>query len=247
VTRYRFPLVAACGILAAGLGDVGRADQPEGWTPLFNGRDFAGWKFHLKDDKADPMKTFSVKDGLIQCTGRPNGYMRTEKEYGDYALRVQWRWPDAARAGNNGVFVHVNGPDQVWPKSVEAQIQNGAAGDIWLVDGFQLTIDPERRDPRQPRHYLRLGEKWERIPGDPNAKDAKGKQDQFRAVRKPVEKPLGEWNQYEITCQGDTVKLVVNGQFVNEGTKAELTKGKILLQSEGSPIEFRNVEIRMLK
>src|SRR4029078_1824519 len=102
VTRFRFPLVVAGALLATGLGHVGRADQAQGFTRLFTGRDFTGWKIHLKDDKADSAKTFSVKDGVIQCTGRPNGYMRTEKEYADYVLRVQWRWPDAARAGNSG-------------------------------------------------------------------------------------------------------------------------------------------------
>src|SRR5438876_3153565 len=63
---------------------------------------------------------------------------------------------------------------------------------------------------------------------------------------KDVEKPIGEWNQYEITCQGDTIKLVINGKLVNEGTNAELTKGKILLQSEGAEIHFRNVELKPL-
>ena len=66
-------------------------------------------------------------------------------------------------------------------------------------------------------------------------------------AKKIVNKDIGEWNQYEITCKGDTIKLVVNDQLVNEGTNAEATKGKILLQSEGAPIVFRNVEIKMLK
>ena len=62
-----------------------------------------------------------------------------------------------------------------------------------------------------------------------------------------VEKKVGEWNQYEITCKGDTIKLVINGQLVNEGTEAEMTKGKILLQSEGAEIYFRNVELKHIK
>jgi hypothetical protein len=69
----------------------------------------------------------------------------------------------------------------------------------------------------------------------------------YKRQGKKVEKPLGEWNQYEITCQGDTVKLVVNGEAVNEGTSAESTKGKILLQSEGAPVEFKDIQIKMLK
>ena len=104
-----------------------------------------------------------------------------------------------------------------------------------------MDVTKDRQDPRSARHYLRIGERWEGT-----EKDSKGRE-RAKAVRKPVEKPIGEWNQYEITCQGDSVKLVVNGTLVNEGSKAEATKGKILLQSEGAPIVFRNVEIKMLK
>src|SRR5947208_1262903 len=79
-----------------------------------------------------------------------------------------------------------------------------------------------------------------------NGKDQGGR-DRWEAVRRQVEKPVGEWNQYEITCQGDTIKSVINGQHVNTGTHAEMTKGHILLQSEGAPVVFRNVEIKSLK
>src|SRR5262249_51022528 len=145
-----------------------------------------------------PEDVWSVKDGVIHCKGRPFGYLLTEKEYGDYVLTVEWRWP--ARPGNSGVFVHVSGPDKIWPKGVEAQLQSGQAGDFWLVGDFKLTIDKERQDKRTARHYFRIG-----------------------GHQKKVEKPIGEWNKYEITCKGDTIKLVVNGEVVNEGTGAEAT------------------------
>jgi len=240
VTRHLPWLAAALVGLAAAAAGPGRADGPTpGFTPLFNGKDFTGWTFFLQGG-ADPAKTFSIKDGVIQCTGRPLGYMLTEKEYGDYVLRVQWRFsPD--KPGNSGVFVHVSGPDKIWPRAVEAQLYAGRAGDIWLVDGFKMKI-AQARDPNSERHYARIGDKFVKK----DSKDKKGR-DQYEIVGKTVEKPLGEWNQYEITCQGNTIKLVVNGQLVNEGTDAEATKGKILLQSEGAPIEFRNIEIKMLK
>jgi len=82
-------------------------------------------------------------------------------------------------------------------------------------------VDEARRDAKTPRHFLRL-------------KDG-------------VEKPVGEWNQYEITCKGNNVKLVINGQVVNEGAESEMTKGKILLQSEGAEVHFRNVELTPVK
>lgn len=190
---------------------------------LFNGKDLTGWRTFLdpKAKDADPSKVWTISDGVIHCAGKPAGYIVTDNDYDNYVLRLQWRWP--AKGGNSGVFVHVVGEDEIWPKGVEAQLQSGAAGDFWLVGGAKLTIDPERFDKPSGRHYYRI------------------------KTGKKVENPEGEWNQYEITCQGDTIKLVVNGQLVNEGTSSELTRGKILLQSEGAPIEFRNIEIEPLK
>src|SRR5207245_7849410 len=114
----------------------------------------------------------------------------------------------------------------------------------WLVDGYKHTVpDSEgRQHPRSARHFLRIGESWKKLDG----KDSRGR-DQFKDVRKQFEKPIGEWNQYEITCRGDTIKLVVNGVLQNEGRHAESDKGKILLQSEGAEIHFRNIELTPLK
>ncbi|MBI3461745.1 MAG: DUF1080 domain-containing protein, partial [Planctomycetes bacterium] len=182
-----------------------------------------GWTVFLdpKAKDADPKKIWTVKDGVIVCDGSVYGYIITDKEYENYVLRLQWRWGDKVHRGrNSGVFVHVVGPNQIWPKSVEAQLMADHAGDFWLVEGAKLTVDKSRQDPKVDRHYLRL-------------KDG-------------VEKPLGEWNQYEITCKGDRIELVINGELVNAGTQSELTKGKILLQSEGAEIHFRNITLTPL-
>ncbi len=224
--RCKRALAGLTTVLLFGLASVSpAANQDGGWVKLFNGKDFAGWKIFLDPKKqADPAKIWTVKDGgVIHCEGSVNGYLITEKEYGDYVLKVQWRWGEkmVGKNRNSGVFVHVVGEDKIWPKAIEAQLMSGRAGDFWLVDNFKLKIDPKRQDPKQARHYFRM--------------------------KDDVEKKIGEWNQYEITCQGGTVKLVINGQLVNEATEAELTKGKILLQSEGAEIEFRNVELKPLK
>lgn len=215
--------VGLCIIALAAL-PVGRAED-DGWTKLFNGKDFEGWRIFLDPKKkADPDKIWQVKDGIIVCEGSVNGYLITEKDYDNYVLKVEWRWGKKGPAKgvrNSGVFVHVHGPDKIWPKGVEAQLMSGRAGDFWLVDNFSLKVDPSRQDPKVSRHFFR-------------AKD-------------DVEKEIGQWNQYEITCKGDTVKLVINGKQVNEGTDAEKSKGKILLQSEGSEIHFRNVVLKSLK
>ncbi|MBX3413941.1 MAG: DUF1080 domain-containing protein [Pirellulales bacterium] len=191
---------------------------------LFNGKDLSGWKTFIDPSKKNvkPEDIWSIEDGVIKCKGKPVGYLLSEDEYDNYILRFEWRWPDAdGMGGNSGCFVHVVGEDKIWPKGVEAQLMADHAGDFWLVDGAQLTIDADRQDKGTPRHYYRT-------------KDG-------------VEKPRGEWNQYEITCDGDKITLVINGQEVNVGTNSELTKGRILLQSEGAPIEFRNIELEPLK
>lgn len=201
-------------------------DDASGWTSLFNGKDLSGWTRYLspKVTDGDPDKIWTVKDGVLLCEGSIPGYLLTEKVYENYVLRLQWRWgekPGRNGGRNSGVFVHTVGPNKIWPKGVEAQLMSQHAGDFWLVGGAKLEVDAERQDPKVSRHYFRM----------------KGN----------VEEPLGEWNQYEITCRGDRIELVVNGHLVNVGTESELTKGRILLQSEGSEIHFRNIELKPLE
>lgn len=202
------------------------ADDKGGTIKLFNGKDLSGWKmFSDPTNSIPPEQVWSVKDGVIVCKGFPLGYLITEKEYGDYMLTLEWRWAPKGDNDkrNSGVFVHVSGPDKIWPKGVEAQLYRDHAGDIWLVDGFKLDVDKARQDPKQARHFFKIDRE------------------------KKIEKPIGEWNKYEITCKGDTIKLVVNGHSENEGKNAEQTKGKILLQSEGAEIHFRNIELTPVK
>jgi hypothetical protein len=217
----------AAAVFAALLAAVcATADgQKDASVKLFNGKDLTGWKkFVDPKSTADPNQIFTVKDGVIVVDGSVNGYLITDEEYGDYVLRLQWRWGEKIapkRSRNSGVFVHVTGPNKIWPKAAEAQLMAGNAGDFWLVDGFKLTVDPQRQDKKTPRHYYRIED--------------------------PSENRPGEWNQYEIRCKGGTIQLYVNGKLVNEGKNAETTKGKILLQSEGAEIHFRNIELHPAK
>jgi hypothetical protein len=221
-------LVVTAGMLAAvmmlsALAPSPAAEKDDDWIKLFNGKDLSGWTVFLDPKKeADASKVFKVHDGILVCEGIPFGYLITDKEYENYILKVQWRWGEKVhgRGRNSGVFVHVVGPNKIWPKAVEAQLMADHAGDFWLVDKFKLKADAKRQDPRIATHYYRM--------------------------KDHVEKPVGEWNQYEITCKGDSIRLVINGELVNEGTEAELSKGKILLQSEGSEIHFKDVMLKPL-
>ena len=186
---------------------------------LWNGADFTGWKLFLRDAAADVAKTWSIGDGVLRCTGKPAGYMRTETPYADYHLHVEWRWP--GKPGNNGVLVHMSGDDKVWPKSLECQLQTGSAGDFWVIGGVETAEHAKGGSRVKGRRTIKL-------------KDSS-------------EKPLGEWNAYDIICKDDWVVVTVNGVLQNVATQCSEKSGKICLQSEGAVIEYRNIYIEPLE
>jgi len=210
--------LAAATTLAA---PVARAQDPGGEVRLFNGKDLAGWTAVSDPEGSDPAATWSVADGLLKCTGLPVGYLRTDAEYSDYALSLEWRWPAGTPGGNNGVLVHASTPRElgVWPKSIEVQLGKGDAGDFWVI-GTELDVPGEATRKSDRRH---------------------------KNLTDDSEKPLGEWNRMEIVCRGDAVRVTVNGDLVNEATNCSVTRGAIALQSEGAPIEFRNIVLKPLK
>jgi hypothetical protein len=191
--------------------------KPPDFAPLFTGRDLAGWKFFLSDDKVDPATVWSFGDGVLHFNGKPKGYLRSEKSYANYHLHVEWRWPANADAkSNSGVFVHINGPDVVWPKCLQCQVKVGLTGDLIGMAGFDF-----------------------------DAPVVNGNK-QANKIAAPSEKPSGEWNVYEIFCRADTIEVIVNGVRQNHLGKLPVTSGFIGLQIEGYPIEFRNIWIQPL-
>ncbi len=112
---------------------------------LWNGKDFSGWSFFLKDSSAVADSVWSVRDGAIYCSGDPFGYMKTMDSFSDYKLVVEWRW--AGDAGNSGVFIHAEDEDKIWPVCVECQLKAGHAGDFVIFDGASCYEqgDPAKR------------------------------------------------------------------------------------------------------
>jgi len=185
--------------------------------------ELAGWKsFHeTPGTKTGEVWTLGT-DGILVCKGKPRGYIYTEKEYGDFVIRFEWRYPEGAPKSNGGVLVRTTGENAIWPKCLELQLNMGQAGDFVGIRGYAFT-GPEDRltvNPDTPFGTIRVLKR---------TADA--------------ERPVGEWNEYEAIVDGDTATIKVNGKEVNRATGCERAPGKIVLTSEGQEIHFRNVRI----
>jgi hypothetical protein len=191
--------------------------------PLFNGRDLAGWYTFLdkRGRGQDPEGIFRMEDGVLHIRGREFGYLATEESFANYDLRAEFKWGEARYAPretaprDSGILYHfaAGEPDVVWPKSFECQVQEEDCGDFWCV-GTQLESPNPHEQKWGMKHIIR-SENFER--------------------------PRGEWNVIEIVCRDGEIEHWVNGHLVNSGSAASVSAGRILLQSEGSEVFFRNL------
>jgi len=215
---FRLFILCTGLVLLAASGGCEKLSRPAGTQNrimLWNGEDFTGWKLFIPDKDIDINDIWSVRNGVIYCTGKPNGYMRTEAKYENYYLHLEWRWPETP--ANSGVSLHTSGPDKLWPRAIECQLQAGNAGDLVLIGGTGITVDGDNKQNTE-RPFVIIPKK-----------------------AKSSEKPAGQWNTYDIYCDSDTIRCYVNGVLQNEGTAVTDTSGWICLQSEGGPVEFRKI------
>lgn len=190
------------------------------WTPLFNGKDLAGWAIvNVAPD------TFTVKDGLLVSTGKPTGTIRSERMYENFVMELEWRHMQPG--GNAGVFIWGDPLTAVgtpFSRGIEVQVLDGretanytSHGDVFSIWG--ASMKPDRPHPGGIERCL------------PSEKRAK---------------PSPEWNHYRITCNDGVLKLAVNGKEVSGASECRPRKGYICLESEGSECHFRNLRIREL-
>jgi hypothetical protein len=218
-TRIRPPagLAAVLTLLLTSTPSA-RADEPV--RPLFNGKDLAGW---VPVNVAP--ETFTVRDGLIVSTGKPNGILRTDRPYENFVLELEYR--HLKPRGNAGVFIWSDALPYVgkpFSRAIEVQILDGrdsevstSHGDVFAIQG--ATMRPDRPHPKG----------WMRsLPRERRAK------------------PAPEWNHYRITCKDGTIALAVNGKEVSGGSDCVPRKGYICLEAEGSECHFRNIRIQEL-
>ena len=190
------------------------------FVPLFNGHDLTGWV--NVNCAAD---TWSVKDGVIHCTGEPTGALRTPRQYENFILELEWRHPRSA--GNAGVFIWASpdaAPNVPFLRAIEVQV---------LDNGYGQSKDHTTHGDVFPIHGATM--------------KPFGRHNGMRSF--PSEersKPSPEWNHYRIVCNAGVIRLHVNGKEVSGGEDCNWRKGYIGLESEGSPVEFRNLRIKEL-
>ncbi len=207
------------------------ATSPTAVVSLFNGRDLSGWTPDVPDRDADPKgpPSFVVRDGKLVSLGKPEGHLLTDGRYRDYRLELEYRF--SATPGNCGVLIHASKPRalyKMFPQSIEVQMMSGNAGDFWVIREDIKTKDMEARRPRGP------GEQWGSAEGDAR---------RIVNLTDHSEKPVGQWNSMVVEARGRTIKVWLNGDFVNEGFDATVDQGRIALQAEGAEVEFRKVQI----
>ncbi|MGI9551659.1 MAG: 3-keto-disaccharide hydrolase [Aurantibacter sp.] len=173
--------------------------------------------------------TWRTEEDLLICRGLPIGVMRSEKQYENFILEVDWRHMEAG--GNSGVFVWSDAspnPESRLPGGVEVQMLE--------LDWVNLNM----RDGKKPPIAYVHGELFgvggvKTIPDNPRGERSKSIEN--RAVGK------GEWNNYKVICVDGTIKLSVNGKFVNGISKSTIKKGYLCLESEGAEIHFKNFKL----
>lgn len=200
---------------------------------LFNGEDLRGWHVDVPemDTNRSAKNPFIVRDGMLVSLGNPKGHLITDSIYQNYRLRVEYRFP--GKPGNCGVLVYASTPRalyKMFPKSIEVQLMHENAGDFWCIQEDITVSDMEKR--RGPKNEWGVSE---------------GKQRRVINLTDNSEKPLGQWNTLVIECKGNTIKVWVNDDLVNDGYNCTASKGQIALQAEGSEVEFRRIEMTPLK
>jgi Domain of Unknown Function (DUF1080) len=240
----------------------------ERWVSLFNGRDLDGWYTFLQHHgkNRDPDHVITIEDGTIHLYKHAAdaskvvmGYIATDKEYGDYHLRVQYRWgpkkfePRYKLKRDAGLYYHITGPDAVWPRSLQLQIQQTDVGDLIALYGFAVDtwVDPRTASAAEPTYQDPMNGGEPRVLG--------GGRGIAYQKRLPGDFEVDGWNTIEVIARGDTTTHVLNGHIVNQGKNVRLvdgdkpgstrtvTRGRIALEIEAAELFFRQVELREVR
>lgn len=231
---------------------------------LFNGVDLKGWDIFIGSavkgfedlkEKATPESTYSVVDldgqKVIRISGDVFASLATKKEYGNYHLRLEFKWGEKVYGNrNSGLLYHSFGEFGAafgtWMTNIEHQLMHDKLGDTYLMNNTYCETTVKKLDDSKFQ-FSKDG-----------AVEKFGEPYNGRGIVKgtDAEKPLGEWNTVDLYCLGSTSVHVVNGKVVMinrnnskivDDKLALLVKGKIQIQSEGAELFVRKVEIEKIK
>ncbi|MDX2190257.1 MAG: DUF1080 domain-containing protein [Bacteroidota bacterium] len=186
------------------------------------------YTFHEKGGlNNDTGKVFSYENGALQVSGKEFAYIATQSEYSNYRLTLEFKWgikkypPRQNEKRDAGIIYHfpLSVSDKIWPKGVEYQIQETDCGDFWIIGDITLKTKGEQKSEYGFNHIVKFTN---------------------------AEKPSGEWNKVEIVTLNGKCTHYLNGILVNEATNVSINSGRILLQSEGAEVYYRNVILEKL-
>jgi hypothetical protein len=240
--------IAAAAVLAALPAAGADNEPPPGFVALFNGRDLSGWKVPPGDNGH-----WKVIDGVIDYDAQSEApgekSLFSEREFGDFVLRVDWRIKETP-------YVNPNVP-YILPDGTHARDIHGRELRLALPDsdsGIYLR--------GSSKHQVNIW-CWPIGSGEIyGVRTDRRTAPELRAAVTPrtqADKPVGEWNTFEITVRGNTVSVVLNGQTVLPGAVIPdlPARGPIALQHHGSQrngqwtsppslVQFKNIFLREL-
>ncbi len=182
-----------------------------------------GWKFFVNHEETPLEPTWTIEADVLKCTGEPTGYLISPEEYENYHLSFDWRW-SGEEAGNSGLLVSAI-PSQegfkIWPLCLEVQLRSGDAGDLYFMGrntGGTVEMAVVRKLQGIPLVHV-------------------------KSKAADVENPVGEWNTMKVAAQNGELIATVNEQTVATVRDLKPARGRIAFQSEGAPIEIRDIAI----
>lgn len=204
-----------------------------GWTPMLEA------DFVAVNGAADTW-SFDEAAKVISSTGKPIGVIRSAKEYENFELTVEWM--HEKESGNSGIFVWTS------KAALDALTKPGLPGEgieVQVLDpGFKASY--EKSSGKPSNWFTCHGDvfpvgKAKMTPYPPLSPDGVRS---FPSAENT--KPHGQWNHYYIRAINGEIRLWVNGTELSGGKDCQPSKGFLCLESEGSPIKFRNLRIREL-
>ncbi|MGO4770389.1 DUF1080 domain-containing protein [Flavobacterium sp. W22_SRS_FK3] len=175
-------------------------------------------------ERLQPSEAYECTNGMIRMYGDTNGYLMSKKSYTNFELSLAYRWNieeqyKTKNKKNSGVMYNIPSdyPDKIWPKGIQFQIKENTTGDFIFLDQVTAKVNGKQVEPGASVTSAKFLEN---------------------------ENPYGDWNMIVIRSFNGKITQYLNGKLVNEGTEATATEGKISLNYEGSPIDFKNIQIK---